>query len=84
MNEQLLLNDITKQIVNAIKNTRFLRDDDVLVDRSWIADYLGVKRTTNEKIIASHEFPKRIELTDGTTRWIKAEVIEWAKTKKAK
>lgn len=84
MNEQLLLNDITKQIVNAIKNTRFLRDDDVLVDRSWIADYLGVKRTTNEKIIASPEFPKRIELTDGTTRWIKAEVIEWAKTKKAK
>ena len=51
--------------------------DKKLVDKAWLADYLGVSQSTVNRYTARQDWPKPVKLEGGALRWVAGEVIDW-------
>jgi excisionase family DNA binding protein len=71
--------DALAAIINAIRQATQLPLKDTLWTVSDVAEYLSVSVSTARKLTNQPRFPRARQPGGGHSRWVAAEVVEWAK-----
>jgi len=74
--------DIAAKLDELIATVRASSSADLYLDAAGVAAVLGFSHGyTRDKIVHQADFPAPLRMGDGHARWLRSEVIRWAKSK---
>lgn len=76
------MNELAEKLDELIRVTREAGLGDRYLDAHGVAALLGYSYAyTRDKIVHAHDFPPALRMGDGHGRWLRSDVLRWAKAR---